>query len=139
MFAYSSYHLRWFYFFPNLIIYILFWNIKVILKIESRVCKLNSLVSDRHSANAERVVSFPQKANALQSCPPRGDPMDHSPPGSSVHCVLQARMLERVPMPSFRGYFQSRDHTRASCVPCIGRQALYHWRHLGGPIHRIVP
>ena len=31
------------------------------------------------------------------------DPMDHSPPGSSVHGILQARILEGVTMPSSRG------------------------------------
>ena len=30
------------------------------------------------------------------------DPMDHGPPGSSVHGILQARILEWVAMPSFR-------------------------------------
>ena len=30
-----------------------------------------------------------------QSCPTLGDPMDHSPPGSSVHGIFQARVLER--------------------------------------------
>ena len=29
-----------------------------------------------------------------QSCPTLGDPMDHSPPGSSVHGIFQARVLE---------------------------------------------
>ena len=37
------------------------------------------------------------------------DPMDCSPPGSSVHGILQARILKSVAMPSFRGSFQSRD------------------------------
>ena len=31
------------------------------------------------------------------------DPMDCNPPGSSVHGILQARILERVAMPSSRG------------------------------------
>ena len=31
------------------------------------------------------------------------DPMNHSPPGSSVHGILQARMLEWVAMPFSRG------------------------------------
>ena len=34
-----------------------------------------------------------------QSCPILRDPMDYSPPGSSVHGILQARMLERVAIP----------------------------------------
>ena len=38
-------------------------------------------------------------AKSLQSCPTLGDPMDCSPPGSSVHGILQARILERVACP----------------------------------------
>ena len=38
----------------------------------------------------------------LQSCPTGWDPMDCSPPGSSVHGILQARILEWVAMPSSR-------------------------------------
>ena len=37
---------------------------------------------------------------ALQSCPTPCDPMD-----SSIHGILQARILERVAMPSSRGIF----------------------------------
>ena len=42
------------------------------------------------------------------------DPMDYSRPGSSVHGILQARILEWVAMPS-RGSYQSRDRTRIFC------------------------
>ena len=38
-----------------------------------------------------------------QSCPNLCDPMDCSPPGSSVHGVLQARIPEWVAVPSSRG------------------------------------
>ena len=38
----------------------------------------------------------------LQSCPTLCDPMDCSPPCSSVHEILQARILEWVVMPSSR-------------------------------------
>ena len=44
-----------------------------------------------------------------QSCPTLCNPMDYSPPGSSVHGVLQARILEWVAMPSSRGSSQPRD------------------------------
>ena len=37
-------------------------------------------------------------------------------PGSSVHGILQARLLEWVAMPSSRGCFQPRNQTRVSCV-----------------------
>ena len=39
-------------------------------------------------------------AKSLQSCPTLCDPVDHSPPGSSLHGILQARILEWVAMPS---------------------------------------
>ena len=44
----------------------------------------------------------------IQSCLPLCDPMD-SPPGSSVHGILQARILEWVTMPFSRGSSQPRD------------------------------
>ena len=47
------------------------------------------------------------------------DPMDCSPPGSSVHGFLQAGILEWVAMPSFRGSFWPRNRTCFSCNSCI--------------------
>ena len=43
-------------------------------------------------------------AKSPQSCPALCNPMDCSPPSSSVHGILQARILECVAMPSFRGF-----------------------------------
>ena len=42
-------------------------------------------------------------AKSLQSCLTLCDPMDYRPPGSSVHGILQARILEWAAMPSSRG------------------------------------
>ena len=42
--------------------------------------------------------------------------MDCSPPGSSVHEIFQARVLEWVVMPSSRGSSQPRDRTLVSCI-----------------------
>ena len=53
-------------------------------------------------------------------------PMDCSPPGSSVHGILQEGILERVAMPSSRGSSRPRDQTRFSSVSCIGKWVLYH-------------
>ena len=55
------------------------------------------------------------------------DPMDSSPPGSSVHGILQARILEWVVIPSSRGSSWPRDETWISCTSCNSRQILYHW------------
>ena len=42
-------------------------------------------------------------AKSLQSCPTLCDPIDCSPPGSSVHAIFQARVLEWVAISSSRG------------------------------------
>ena len=57
--------------------------------------------------------------------------MDCSPPGSSVHRILQARILEWAAIPFCRGTSQPRDRTHISYVSRIGRQILYHYSHLG--------
>ena len=56
------------------------------------------------------------RAKSHRSCPTLCDPIDRSPPGSSVHGILQARMLEWVAMPSSRGSSQPRDETQVSCI-----------------------
>ena len=56
------------------------------------------------------------------------DPMDCSLPGSSVHGISQARILEWVAISSSRGSTRPKDQTRISC---IGRQILYLVSHLG--------
>ena len=48
---------------------------------------------------------------SLQSWPMLCDPMDHSLPGSSVHGILQARILEWVAMPFLRGSSRPTDQT----------------------------
>ena len=57
------------------------------------------------------------------------DPMDCSLPGSSVHGVLQARILEGVAMPSSRG--SSQPGIKPSLPHC--RWILYHLSHQGSP------
>ena len=44
------------------------------------------------------------------------NPVDCSPPDSSVHGILQARILEWVAMPSPRGSSRSRHQTRGPCI-----------------------
>ena len=53
--------------------------------------------------------------------------MDSSPPGSPVHGISQASILEWVAISSSSGYSWPRDGTHTSWVSCIGRQILYHW------------
>ena len=49
-----------------------------------------------------------------QSCPTLCDPMDCSLPGSSIHRIFQARVLEWAVISFSRGSSQSRDQTRVS-------------------------
>ena len=53
-------------------------------------------------------------AKLLQSCPTFCNPMNCSPPGSSVHGILQARILKWVVIPFSRGLSRPRDLTQVS-------------------------
>ena len=63
----------------------------------------------------------------LQSCPTLCDPMDCSPPGSSIHGIFQARILEWMAISSSRGSSLPRNQIHVFCVSWIGRWILYHW------------
>ena len=67
------------------------------------------------------------------------DPMDCSPLGSSVHGILQARILQWVAISSSRGSSWPRDQTHISCVSCIGKWILYSLSHWGSPCNTVVP
>ena len=69
----------------------------------------------------------------LQLCPTLCNSMDCSPAGSSIHGILQERILEWVAFPFFRGSSPCRDQTCVSYVSCTDRRVLYHWPHLGSP------
>ena len=53
---------------------------------------------------------------AAQLCFTLCDPVDCSPPGSSVHGILRASILEWVPTPFSRGFSGPRDQTHVSCT-----------------------
>ena len=55
-------------------------------------------------------------AKSTQSCLTLCDPMDSSPACSSLHGILQARILEWVVIPFSRGSSQMRDWTQVSCI-----------------------
>ena len=55
-------------------------------------------------------------ANVAQSCLTLWDPMDYCLPGSSVHGILQARILGWVAISFFRGSSSPRNRTWVSCI-----------------------
>ena len=71
------------------------------LKMICRFC-ISSLQRKAHTHIVKRIITSGQlsqlasatAAKALQSCPTLSDPMDGSPPSSSVHGIFQARVLE---------------------------------------------
>ena len=69
-------------------------------------------------------------AKSLQLCPTLCDAVDCSPPVSSTHGILQARILEWVAMPSSRGSPRPRDQTHASCSSCTGQAGSLPPSHL---------
>ena len=78
-----------------------------------------------YSDNPLSVAKEFEKANAknihvcvlvVQWCLTLCDPTDCSPPGSSVHGILQGRILEWVAIPFSRGSSQPRDLTQVSCT-----------------------
>ena len=62
------------------------------------------------------------------------DSMDRSPPGSSVHEILQARVLEWVAISSSRGSSSPRDQNWVSYNSCLCRRNLLPLSHLGNPV-----
>ena len=61
-----------------------------------------------------------------QSCLTLCDPMDYSPPGSSVHGDSPGKNTG-LSCHASRDFSWPRDQTCTSCVSCIGSQILYHW------------
>ena len=63
-----------------------------------------------------------------QSSPTLCNPLGRNPPGSSVHGISQARILEWVAISYSKEFSQTRDWT---CVSYISRWILYHWATWG--------
>ena len=63
---------------------------------------------------------------SLLLCQTLCDPKDHSHPGSTVHGILQARILEWGTISFSSGSSRPRDRTHISYVSCIGKWVLYH-------------
>ena len=62
------------------------------------------------------IISGISISEVAQSCPTLCNPVDCSPPGSSVHGILQARILEWVAISFSRGSSRPRDWTQVSCI-----------------------
>ena len=81
--------------------------------------------------NQPSLCSGSARVLVIQSCPTLCDPMDCSPPGSSVCGILQARILEWVAMPSSRGSSRPRYWTCISWVSRIAGRFFTVWATSG--------
>ena len=72
--------------------------------------------SDQEDTGRDAVYSSAAAAQTLSHVQFFCDPVDCSLSGSSVHGILQARILEWVAISSSRGFSQPRDQTCVSCV-----------------------
>ena len=75
------------------------------------------------------------KVLVAQWYPTLCNPTDCSPPGSSIHGILQARILEWVAITFSRGFSWPRDQTHMSC---ISRQILLLSEPPGKPLHTTI-
>ena len=71
-----------------------------------------------------------------QLCPTLCKPMDSSLPGSSVHGISQARILEWATISFSRVSSWPKDRTRVSCGSCIVGGILYPLSHQGSSLRR---
>ena len=79
---------------------------------------MNTLVIERYIDINSWILlcDSDSESEVAQLCPTLCDPMDCSLSGSSVHGLLQARILEWVAISFSRGCSQTRDRTRVSCI-----------------------
>ena len=85
---------------------------KIIHIFTDQVCSSFPLTSFMISCIELEVVCV----QVSQSCPTLCNPVDCILPGSSVHGILQTRILERVAISFARGPSQPRDRTQVSCT-----------------------
>ena len=71
---------------------------------------------NKEKKGTKRKTKIKVKVLVAQLCPTFCNPMDCSPPGSSVHGIFQARILEWVAIPFSWGSFQPKDQTEVSRI-----------------------
>ena len=79
-------------------------NFEQLQKSRKNICQSVMVMCNLRSGRTEKVL-------ASQSCPTLCDPINSSLPGSSVHGLLQARILEWVAIPFSRGSSLPRGQT----------------------------
>ena len=80
------------------------------------ICGKKALCRCNEGSWGREIILYWKWIVVTQSCLTLYDPMNCSRPGSSVHGILQAKILERVAIPFSRGSSQPRDWTQVSHI-----------------------
>ena len=88
--------------------FFLFFFCRIALPIKQWHKSLDSVGIEAKKTDSSVCVCVQLLQSSLTLC----DPMDHGPPGCSVHGILQARVLEWAVMP----FSRPQDQTRLSCT-----------------------
>ena len=83
---------------------------------ESEILKTSKQTLENNSETTVQTLIISCEVKVAQSCPTLCDPMGYSPPVTSVHGNLQARILMRVAISYFRGSSWHRGRTQFSCI-----------------------
>ena len=88
-------------------------------------------MEDPGNKKIHHILAFMHTQSCLSLC----NPVDCSPPGSSVHGILQARALEWVAVSCTRGSSRPKDDSPSSLAsPCTGKQILFPTEPPGKPL-----
>ena len=89
---------------------------EILISKDIRGSMIIQLIEENAGGYSPAKTGLKVKVLVAQLCLTLCDPMDCRPPSSSVHGILQARILEWVAIPFSRGSFQPRDRTQVSCI-----------------------
>ena len=105
---------------------------KILLKWMRINMKMKMMVSGRKERKRKEKTNGIPVVVVTQSCPTPCDPTDGSPPSSSVHGILQARILEWVGYSLFQGIFLTQG-LNPGLLHC--RWILRHLNHQGSHVY----
>ena len=92
------------------------------MSIPKEICKFNVICQNpiflhKFLKMLKSIWNLKSESETAQLCPTLWDPMDCSLPGSSLHGILQARVLEWAAISFSRGSSWLRDLTQVSRIP----------------------